>query len=282
MTTASLVSPPISNFEFLASFIGKRTGIVLEPEKAYLVDARLAPIARQANFASIDAMVGALRLGSSPQLERAVLDAMTTNETSFFRDAHPFEAMRLEILPDLVEQRAKQRALSIWSAACSTGQEAYTISMILREHFPQLSTWNLQILGTDICHQVLERAREAKYNQTEMNRGLPATLLVKYFERQGIHWSVRPELKSMVRFQELNLIEKFPPLPQFDVIFLRNVLIYFSMETKRAILTRLHSQLRPDGYLVLGGAETTCGLDQLFKRVSLKQSYVFRKASLPS
>ncbi|ADB18009.1 MCP methyltransferase, CheR-type [Pirellula staleyi DSM 6068] len=282
MTTASLVSPPISNFEFLASFIGKRTGIVLEPEKAYLVDARLAPIARQANFASIDAMVGALRLGSSPQLERAVLDAMTTNETSFFRDAHPFEALRLEILPDLVEQRAKQRALSIWSAACSTGQEAYTISMILREHFPQLSTWNLQILGTDICHQVLERAREAKYNQTEMNRGLPATLLVKYFERQGIHWSVRPELKSMVRFQELNLIEKFPPLPQFDVIFLRNVLIYFSMETKRAILTRLHSQLRPDGYLVLGGAETTCGLDQLFKRVSLKQSYVFRKASLPS
>lgn len=277
MTMTSQLAPPASTFEFLSNLIGKRTGIVLEPEKAYLIDARLAPIARQANFASIDAMVHALRAGGAPQLERSILDAMTTNETSFFRDAHPFEALRQEIVPDLLLQRAQQRVLSIWSAACSTGQEAYTISMILREHFPQLASWNLQILGTDICRQVLDRAREAKYNQTEMNRGLPASLLVKYFERQGIHWTVRPELKSVVRFQELNLIEKFPPLPQFDVIFLRNVLIYFSMETKRAILTRMHSQLRPDGYLILGGAETTCGLDHLYKRVSLKQSYVFRK-----
>lgn len=246
---------------YLRDLVYRRSAIVLEDDKQYLIDSRLSPLARELGLGSIDELVGKLRVDASGVLVHRVIEAMTTNETLFFRDLHPFEALRTRLVPDLVTARAAQRSLRIWCGAASTGQEPYSIAMTLCESFPQLASWDVKIIATDLNSTVLERAREGKYRQLEVNRGLPAKLLVKYFERQGADWQLKPEIRNLVTFKELNLLDAWSHLGEHDIVFLRNVLIYFDVETKRRILGRIRRTLRKDGVLVLGGAETTTNLD---------------------
>lgn len=254
-----MVSP--ESFRFVGDFVHRKAAIVVEPGKEYLVDSRLKPLATELGLPSIDELVSKLRATNDAEIGRRVIDAMTTNETSFFRDIHPWETLKTTVLPELIQARASSRALRIWCAAASTGQEPYTIALTLAEHFPELAGWNVQIVATDISDRVLERAREGKYSQLEINRGMPAQMLVKYFERKGLDWQLKPEVRRMVTFQSLNLLDRWPLLGQLDLVFIRNVLIYFDHATKRGIFERIRQILRPDGYLVLGGAETTTNID---------------------
>jgi chemotaxis protein methyltransferase CheR len=205
-----------------------------------------------------------------------VVEAMTTNETSWFRDVHPFNALRTDLLPALIAGRAAERKLRFWSTACSSGQEAYSLTITLAEHFPQLREWDVQILATDLSREMVDRTQQGRYGQLEMNRGLPAQHLIKYFERQGVHWQVKPELRRLVQTRQMNLIEAWPVLPRFDVILLRNVLIYFDLDTKRAILRRVRQVLRPDGVLFLGSAETTMMVDDGWDRLTTSGSVAYR------
>lgn len=201
---------------------------------------------------------------------------MTTNETSFFRDIHPFAALERHLLPELITRRSAQRRLSIWSAACSSGQEPYTVAMILADRFAQLRDWDVRILATDISTEMLERARTGRYSQLEMNRGLPAVRLVRHFTRAGTGWEASAALRAAVEFRQLNLVEPWPAMASMDVVLLRNVLIYFSVATKREVLARLRRVLRPDGFLILGGAETTLGLDEHFERLQTGTGSCYR------
>lgn len=265
-----------ANLVHLRDLVRKRAAIVLESDKDYLVEARLAPLARSEGFASIDELIVATRQPNAAVLTHKIVEAMTTNETSFFRDVHPWEALKTVILPPLVAARAATKRLRIWCAAASTGQEPYTIAMTIREHFPQLATWDVQILGTDINRTVLDRARSGTYKQLEVNRGLPAPMLVKHFDRVGTEWTVKPEIRKMCAFQELNLLERWTLFGTSDVVFMRNVLIYFDAPTKKDILARVRDKLAPDGYLVLGGAETTLNLDDRYAPMRAGQTVVYQ------
>ncbi len=273
MSTATLNGDAIS---FVCSLVRQKSAIELDANKAYLIEARLNPVARKFGFPTIDDMVAKLKTAPRQELQSQVVEAMTTNETSFFRDSHPFNAMKSTIVPELIKLRASQRSLNIWSAACSTGQEAYSIAMLLRESFPELASWNVQITGTDLSDEVLEKARAARFSQVEMNRGLPATMLAKYFRRDGMQWELNPDLRAMATFSKLNLIEKWPRLPTMDVVFLRNVLIYFSPETKKSILQNIRKVMARHAVLFLGAAETTMGLDDAFQRVQIENSVFYR------
>lgn len=241
--------------------VHERAAIVLDANKAYLVESRLAPIARREGLPDVGSLIAKIARPEGARLHTEVVEAMTTNETSFYRDASPFEALRTDILPELIRRRAAERSLTIWSAACSTGQEAYSTAMLLKEHFPQLASWNVRILGTDIAQSVLDKASEARYSQLEANRGMPAPMLVKWFDRQGAHWKLKDEVRRMVQFRPLNLAGPWPSIPPVDIVFLRNVMIYFDLDTRRSILARMRKVMRPDGYLFLGNAETTLNLD---------------------
>lgn len=246
---------------YLRDLVYRRSAIVLEDDKQYLIDSRLSPLARELDLGSIDELVCKLRVDASAPLVHRVVEAMTTNETLFFRDLHPFEALRTRLVPDLLQARAAQRSLRIWCGAASTGQEPYSVAMTLCESFPQLATWDVKIVATDLNSAVLERARAGRYRQLEVNRGLPVKFLLKYFDRQGAEYQLKPEVRNLVTFKELNLLDNWSHLGEHDIIFLRNVLIYFDVETKRRILGRVRRTLRKDGVLVLGGAETTTNLD---------------------
>jgi chemotaxis protein methyltransferase CheR len=270
------VTVGVHELAFVRDLVYRRSAIVVEAGKEYLVEARLAPLARAEGFASIDEMVAKLRTQPANALHFKVVEAMTTNETSFFRDQHPFEALRAEILPALRKARSVSRSIRIWSAACSTGQEAYSCAMTVREHFPDLFGWNIRIMGTDLASTMVARAKEGLFNQIEVNRGLPAPLLLKYFDRNGVHWQIKQSIRDMFEVSQMNLIDPWPGLPRCDVIFLRNVLIYFDVPTKRAILGRIRHVLAPDGYLFLGGAETTLGVNDSFERVQVGKSVFYR------
>lgn len=267
-----------ADFEFVRDLVRKRSAIVLENEKSYLVESRLMPLARKEGFTSISEVVAKLRQNGFTTLHSKVIEAMTTNETSFFRDVAPFEALRKVILPELTAKRLASRNLRIWCAASSTGQEPYSLAMLIREYLPQLTNWNIRILATDLSTQVLEKARTGCFNQIEVNRGLPASFVVKYFDRQGMNWQLKPLIRDMVEFKQLNLIETWPPLTDqdFDMVFIRNVLIYFDVQTKKDILGRIRRLLRPDGYLFLGGAETTFNLDDSYVRTEIEKASVYR------
>ncbi len=273
MSTAILNSDAIT---FVCNLVRQRSAIELDAAKAYLIEARLTPVARRHGYPTTTDLIRSLQSLPKPDVQQQVVEAMTTNETSFFRDAHPFDALRTTLIPELLRTRATQRSLNIWSAACSTGQEAYSIAMLLREHFLELSNWKVQILGTDLSDEVLEKARAARFSQVEMNRGLPATLLTKYFRREGMNWELTPLLRSMTSFCKLNLIERWPTIPQMDIVFLRNVLIYFSPETKKSILEKVRGVMAPHAVLFLGAAETTMGLDTSFERVQINNSVFYR------
>jgi chemotaxis protein methyltransferase CheR len=256
-----------ADYDYLCDLVKKCSAIALDERKSYLVEARLAPLARRAGFESLPAFVACLRAGPASGLRQQVVEAMTTNETSFFRDVYPFECLRRSLLPDLLHRRAGERRLTIWSAGCSSGQEPYSVALLLREHFPTLAGWDVRIIGSDLSQEMLERARQGRYSQAEVNRGLPAQLLVKYFRRQGLEWELHDGVRRMVEFRPLNLIEPWPPLPPLDVVFVRNVLIYFGADTRREVLGKVRRVLRPDGTLFLGGAETALNMDDTFERV---------------
>ena len=255
------------NFAWLAKYLLDNTGLVLGADKMYLVESRLGPIARKYDAAGLDALTDALRAGRSADLKRDIIDAMMTNESFFFRDVKPFEQLRQVLLPRLLQMRAAQRAIRIWCAACSTGQEPYTIAMILKEEESKLAGWRTEIIATDLSHDALERARAGVYSQFEVQRGLPIQLLVKYFTQNGDRWQIAPALRSMVQFRALNLLGDFAGLGMFDIVLCRNVLIYFDQATKTAILDRISRVMQPDGYLFLGGAETVLGVSEKFAPV---------------
>ena len=265
-----------AEFHYIKDFIYQQAAIDLEPGKAYLVESRLQPIARREGFASLSDMIAKLRAQPANGLNRLVVEAMTTNETYFFRDVHPFELLKTKVLPELIKRRAAQRQINIWCAAASSGQEPYSIMMLLREHFPELSTWKINFTATDISNQMLNRCREGFYSQLEVNRGLPAALLVKYFQKISTEWKIRDDLRRAIDFRQLNLAQPWPALATMDIVFIRNVLIYFDVATKKPILARVRKLMSPDGYMFLGGAETTLNLDESFKRVQVNNSAYYQ------
>ena len=265
-----------SDFNYIRELVLKRSAIVLEDGKEYLVESRIGQVAETEGFESIDQLVNALRKNSHNGLQSKVIEALTTNETSFFRDIHPFETLKNSILPDLIEKRKSTERLNIWCAASSSGQEPYSIAMLIRENFPRLLNWKINFIASDISEKMLSRCRSGKFSQLEVNRGLSASFLVKYFERDGAAWLIREQLQKMIHFQQINLSREFPFLPQMDIIFMRNVLIYFDIETKKKILKQLISILQPDGFLFLGAAESTINLDSSFERMDYKHSGCYR------
>lgn len=266
-----------ADFEYVRDLVRDVSALTLEPGKEYLVESRLDPLARQEGFPSYQHLVASLRFGPFRDLHRKVVEAMTNNETSFFRDARVFGMLTRSILPALAGVRSSERSLNIWCAACSTGQEPYSIAMLLREHLPSLAGWHIRIIASDISRDVLARARAGRYTQMEINRGLPAQLLVKYVEQRGATWEIRPEIRRMVEFREINLIQSWQDLPDLHLILMRNVLIYLDLHTKKTILGRAGRLLDPRGYLLLGGAETTTNLDDSFEPVSLDGAVCFRR-----
>jgi chemotaxis protein methyltransferase CheR len=268
-----------TDFDYVARLARTESAIVLEPGKEYLVESRLTPIAEQEGFASLADFIEKMR--SAPVLNgihHLAIDALTTNETSFFRDFHPFESLRKEILPRIIEKRADVRQLTIWSAACSTGQEPYTLAMLIQENFPQLADWKITILATDLSPKVLKVARHGHYSQFEVNRGLPASYLIKYFSKKDDRWHISPKLKQNIQFTAMNLIQPWPILPPFDLVFMRNVMIYFDAETKKLILNRIRNCLLPHGYLFLGGSETTLNLDPKYQPVMFGRTVAYEIA----
>lgn len=262
-------------FDRIRSLVRERSAIVLDDGKEYLVEARLAPIAKARGIGSLEQLAEMLDPAHG-ELVDEVVQAMTTNETSFFRDVHPFEALREQVIPQLTQQRRAARTLRIWCAACSSGQEPYTIAMLLKESFPNLADWDVSIFATDLSHAMVERAKVGAYRQLEVNRGLSSQQLLRHFERSGLDWQLKPEVRKMVTFAALNLIAPWPVMPTFDIVFLRNVLIYFDVETKRRILGHLRGRMARDGYLFLGGAETTMNLDTNFERAPFERASCYR------
>ena len=247
------------SFQFLTGLVKARSGIVLTTEKAYMLETRLAPMLKRERLVSLDALAGRLRNAPSLPLATEVVEALTTNESSFFRDGKPFEHLR-KILPALAASRPAGQTLRVWSAASSTGQEAYSVAMIVNEFGPLLGGRRVEIIGTDLSREVLARAQEGLFSQFEVQRGLPVQLLVKYFKPDSGRWRISDGLRSMVRWQCYNLLENPAILGRFDIIFCRNVLIYFDAATKTQVLSNISNQLQPDGYVYLGGAETVLGL----------------------
>ncbi|BCJ43134.1 chemotaxis protein CheR [Actinoplanes ianthinogenes] len=263
-----------AEFTFVANLVRREASIVLAPGKEYLVEARLIPVARAVGAPNVNDFIADLQKRPNPQHQRKIIDALTTNETSFFRDREPFSALTDVVLPELIKSRASARKLRFWSAASSSGQEAYSLAITLQEALP--AGWSFEIQGTDISTAMVERAQKAEYSQVEVNRGLPATQLVQYFERAGAHWRVIPALRKNVSFKHMSLTAPFPPMQPFDVIFLRNVLIYFDVATKRQVLQNAAKILRPDGWLFLGAAETTIGIDDNYERVAAGRTSAYR------
>jgi len=252
-------------YDYLRRLLKERSGLVLSNDKQYLVESRLMPVARRAGLGSLSDLVHNLKRPSAEPLIVDVVEAMTTNETFFFRDRIPFDHVRDSIVPGFREARALQKRIRIWCAAASTGQEPYSLAMGFKEMGASLAGWRIDILATDISAEVLEKAKAGVYSQFEVQRGLPIQLLVKYFTQVGDCWQLSPEIKAMVQFRPFNLLNDFGPLGTFDLVFCRNVLIYFDQESKIGVLDRLARQIEHDGYLVLGAAETVVGLTEVFK-----------------
>jgi chemotaxis protein methyltransferase CheR len=262
---SSEISP--QSYYFFQNFIARESGIVLDDDKRYLLEARLMPIALKLRLYSLNDLFVMLQTAPDPSLRQQVVEAMTTHETFFFREAAQYDALKSTVLPEMLQERQFTRRMRVWSAAASSGQEAYSLAMLLLEM--GVGHWDISILGTDLSTQVLQRARDGRYLQIEVNRGLPAALLVKYFKRDGLEWQLKDEVRRLVRFEQDDLRRGINAQGPFDLVFCRNVLIYFDIETKRNILSRLRGSLLPGGYLLLGGSETTLNLDDRFVRRQL-------------
>ena len=259
------------DYDFLRQYLKARSGLVLSADKQYLVESRLLPVVRRAGLANLGELVAALRIAQDAVLMTAVVEAMTTNESFFFRDKVPFDHFRLTVMPALLAARKTSRSIRIWCAAAATGQEPYSLAMCLNEIGPEIAGWRIELLATDLSGEVLEKARSGLYTQFEVQRGLPIQLLIRHFSQSGELWQISPELREMVRYRQLNLLADFTQLGTFDLIFCRNVLIYFDQDTKIDVLNRLARVTAGDGYLVLGAAETVVGLTDRFKMVADKR-----------
>lgn len=270
----SAITP--SDFSYIRDLVRRHAAISLEQDKSYLLELRLAPLARDAGFSSLSEFIGELRQqpAVSP-MYRQVVEALTTHETFFFRDGHPFETLQNTVLPKLLTERAP-RTVNIWCAACSSGQEPYSIAMLLRENFPGSEQRRVRIIASDISQAIIERARIGMFSQIEISRGLSPELLSKYFDKQGQLWRIRPEIRRMVEFEASNLIGAWPKMPDLDVVFMRNVMIYFDIEVKKTLLSKVRQVLKPDGYLFLGSSETTLNLDAAFVPVMLGKTTCYQ------
>ena len=270
-TSVAVIHP--KNYKFLQQHVYSHAGIVLEEDKHYLFESRLGPIVRQHGLRSIDDLCALIQSSYQPEISLQVVEAMTTNETYFFRDPSHYDAIRNVLLPRLMEERGDTRKLRFWSAASSTGQEAYSLAMILIE--AGLEDWNVQILGTDFSQQVVERARSGKYQQIEVNRGLPASLLIKYFSHLGTDWQLSDRVRRLVHFETIDLRRSMSALGPFDLVFCRNVMIYFDAKTKMSIFREPHGTMFRGGWLLLGGSETAFGVEEYFERQSVGNATVY-------
>ena len=255
------------DFEFLSQLLNKRSGLVLTEDKAYLLESRLMPVARKRGMKGLEDLISTIRTSKEEDLLREVTEAMTTNESFFFRDIKPFDMFRDVILPDLLENRAVMKSFRIWCAAASSGQEPYSLAMVMKEQAAKLTGWSHEIVATDISTKMLDKATKGIYSQFEVQRGLPIQLLLKYFKKANDVWEIDPSLRDMVTFKEFNLLNDPKALGRFDVVFCRNVLIYFDQPTKTRILDWIGRMLPADGRLFLGGAETVLGITDKFKPV---------------
>lgn len=265
-----------NDFQFLADLSRTRSGLVLTPDKAYLVESRLGPLARAEGMNNVEELLQAVRTRRDERLIKAVSEAMLTNETFFFRDKTPFDILKEDILPPLIKARPAGHRLRIWCAASSTGQEPYSIAMMFDQNPRLLGGMSYEIVATDLAEKCLERAKQGTYSQFEVQRGLPIQMLMGYFEKNGDVWRINEKMRQSVRFQKQNLLEEFRALGRFDIIFCRNVLIYFDQPTKRNILERMAGQMPDDGALLLGAAETVIGLTEAFKPSPVKRGLYAR------
>ena len=257
----------VEDFQFLSTLIKQRSGLVLTEDKSYLLESRLMPIARKRGLKGLEELVGQLRTSKDEMLMQDVTEAMTTNESFFFRDIKPFELFREQVMPQLLKNRADKKTFRVWCAAASSGQEPYSLAMTILEESQKLAGWRTEIIGTDISREILEKAKSGMYSQFEVQRGLPIQLLLKYFEKKDDMWQASSALRTMVQYRELNLLNDFSNLGKFDVVFCRNVLIYFDQETKAKVLDGISRLMPEDGILFLGGAETVLGISDKFKPV---------------
>lgn len=255
------------NLGWICRLVHERTANQLTPEKEYLVETRLAPFAREAGIPQLDDWIDRLRREGDQALQGLVAESLTINETSFFRDVSPFTALAAQALPALIRRRQAQRRLNLWCAACSTGQEPYSLVLLLREQFPDLAGWDISVLATDLCKRVLRQAESGVFSQHEINRGLPARMLVQHFHSVGKDWRISDDIRRVVEFREMNLCQPWPVMPPMDLILLRNVMIYFDEGCRKNILRRVRENLLPDGYLLLGSSETLMFIDQQFMPV---------------
>jgi chemotaxis protein methyltransferase CheR len=253
------------DLEFLAGIVRQRSGLVLTADKGYLLESRLSPVARKEGFNSVEELVAAVRTRRDERLMWSITDAMTTNETFFFRDKTPFDLFRDQVMPSLLQKKGANGRIRIWCAAASTGQEPYSLAMVLADNAVKYGNMNVEIIGTDISERVLEKAQAGLYTQFEVQRGLPVTALVKYFEKKDDLWRLKSDISSKVKFKKANLLEDFRSLGQFDVIFCRNVLIYFDQPTKRKVLEQMAGSMGDEGFLFLGAAETVMGITDAFQ-----------------
>jgi len=265
-----------SDYAYLREVVMTQSANLIDPSRNTLFETKLTPIAKMAGASNLEDFVQLLRSDRPAHLHRAVAEAMTINETSFFRDVKPFELLRETILPRLIDSRRKERRLRIWSAASSTGQEAYSLAMMITEHLPEIALWDVKIIGTDISRQVVEYARRGRYRRLEVNRGLPARMLLKHMTRDGEEWDIHPRIRAMCEFQCANLCASLPRLPVFDLVLLRNVLLYFSQEDRTAVFRDVHRQMAFDGYLLLGNAEQAEESTNLFTVEFSANSYFYR------
>ena len=270
----------IADFDLYKDLLKDKSGLVVTPDKSCLLDSRLGPVAKKWGYASIDAMTLALKGVPDSNLVKDIIEAMTTNETSFFRDTRPFDMFRDHILPSLMESRATKRSLRIWCAAASSGQEPYSLSMLMLEKGAALANWNIEIIATDISNDILAQAQNGIYSQFEVQRGLPITLLMKYFTQQGDKWQIKDVVKKPIKYKYFNLLDSMASMGQFDIIFCRNVLIYFDEKTKGDVLNRMAKQLTKDGFLFLGGAETVLGITNAFVPMPEKRGVYVQADSL--
>jgi len=269
-----------ADYDYLRKLLKDRSGLILSADKQYLVESRLTPLARKAGIATLGELVSKLKAGNE-RLTVDVVEAMTTNESFFYRDKVPFDHFKDAIMPSLIASRAKERRIRIWCAAASTGQEPYSLAMCLKDMKDKIAGWRVDIVGTDLSTEVLEKAKAGLYSQFEVQRGLPIQMLVKHFVQTGDTWQISPEIRAMVQYKPLNLLADFAHLGNFDVVFCRNVLIYFDQETKIGVLNRIAKMLEGDGFLVLGAAETVVGLTEAFKPMQDRRGlYVPNKDAL--
>ena len=255
------------DFDFISSLIKSRSGLVLTPDKSYLLESRLMPVARKHGLKGLDELVSALRTRKEEALIVEVVEAMTTNESFFFRDIKPFDLLRDEVLPPILEKRAAKKHLRIWCAAASSGQEPYSIAIVLKELGAKLAGWNIDMVGTDISRDILKKAADGKYSQFEVQRGMPIQLLLKYFDKVDETWQIKDDIRKMVQYKYWNLLDDLKGLGGFDIVYCRNVLIYFDAETKGRVLEGISKLMPEDGMLFLGGAETVLGVTDKFKPV---------------